>query len=115
MPGFLLKTAALAVGAALGLAAYPDAAAAACERRMAAKGFPNRTETVAGLSAMRLWVEAVTEKHGEAYAMWHNAGSAELRCSIVYEPDFMTCVALGRPCRMHMAESEEVPADARKR
>lgn len=92
----------VAMAVAAGLApAHADDGQVTCERRVVAKGFPNRIETVASLSAVRIWSETAKDRHGPDYAMWHNAGGRSLRCSPVQSSNYIMCVAIGRPCRMH--------------
>lgn len=113
-----LKVAMLA--AAMNVAAAGHAARAAdsearCERKVVAKGFPNKVETVAGLSAVRLWVEAVKAKHGADYSMWHNAKAPALRCNLAQDDaEYITCVAIGLPCQMRIAATEDAEEKAAK-
>lgn len=79
-----------------------------CEKEVAVRGFPHRTKAMADLSALRQWSQAVQKRHGYAFAMWHNAGAAALRCGPVEEgARHHVCIAIGRPCRA----SVRVPAD----
>ena len=107
--------AAAMLAAAIAVAAHQPAAQAdesACERRIVAKGFPNKIEAVAGMSAVKLWIEMVRAEHGSDYAMWHNAGSASLRCNLMKDSEYRMCVAMGRPCPMHLAPQDEASAAA---
>ena len=69
-----------------------------CHRLIAAKGFPNQTETMARMSAIRLWTQAAEKGYGAQYAMWHNAERQNLRCHQVQESHYVMCFAKGRPC-----------------
>lgn len=98
---------ACAAAALIALAAAPSPTQAAdatgpqsqCQRRMMAKGFPNRIETVASLSAIRIWTQMAKDKHGAEFAMWHNADGKALKCSPVKNSDYIACFATGRPCK----------------
>jgi hypothetical protein len=92
----------MAVAAGLN-SAQAEGGQVTCHRRVVAKGFPNKIETVASLSAMRIWSETAKDRHGSDYAMWHNAGGRSLRCSAVQNSKYIMCVAIGRPCKMHAA------------
>lgn len=107
--------AAATLAAALAVAAHQPAAQAdepGCKHRVVAKGFPNKTETVASMSAVKVWIQLVRAKHGSNYAMWHNAGSATLRCNLMKDSEYRMCVALGRPCPTHLAPQEQASAAA---
>lgn len=88
-----------------GLAGTPAAASdffggpSGCEKPIAAKGFPNQTETMARLSAIRLWTQAAAEKFGPEFSMWHNADAQVLRCNTVQRSSYVACFARGRPCK----------------
>ena len=70
-----------------------------CRKRLVAKGFPSRIETIAGLSAVRAWSETAKATHGASFGMWHNAESSMLKCTPVKESDgYYSCLAMGRPC-----------------
>lgn len=106
MTRFLLRAAVLAAAtaASAGATAVQAADDSNCKRKVVAKGFPNRTETVASLSAVRLWVEATRRKYGPDYSMWHNAASPAVRCNLVDDySGYRMCIAIGRPCPMHPA------------
>src|SRR5690606_19538291 len=69
-----------------------DAANPQCERKLVAKGFPNLIASVASMSALRLWAETALDQYGPDYAMWHNAASAAVRCNVVKDSEYTTCV-----------------------
>lgn len=89
-----------------------------CREQVAVRGFPHRNQAIADLSALRQWSQAAEEKHGYAFAMWHNAGGATLRCGPVEEgARHYVCIAIGRPCKASVslppAAAEDDRADAR--
>lgn len=69
-----------------------------CLKRIAVSGQPHRISSVAGLNAMRAWTQAA-RKHGEIYAMWHNAGGSSLKCARLGNSGYHKCTAAGAPCR----------------
>lgn len=73
-----------------------------CYKTVSMKGRPHRISAVAGLSAVRLWSEAA-KKHGEEYAMWHNATGTGIKCNKLSRSDFFSCLASGKPCSSHAA------------
>lgn len=75
-----------------------------CERLFSAKGFPNKNEAVAQLSAVRLWSETVKEMHGPEFSVWHKAGRQALRCKPDKEPGYIYCTAKGQPCKYVSAD-----------
>ncbi len=70
-----------------------------CKKPIAAKGIPNLMESVAGLSALRMWSQTAETKHGAGYSMWHNAGGQAVKCERKGNSDFHVCVATGKPCQ----------------
>lgn len=93
----------IALLAGISLSSGPEPALAGeertCGKFLAVKGFPNKTETVASLSAVRLWTDAAQKTNGPEYAMWHNAGRKELKCVFVQKSEYMMCFAKGLPCK----------------
>lgn len=69
-----------------------------CLKRAATSGRPHRIRSVAELNAVRAWTQLV-QKHGQAYAMWHNAGGLSMECEKLGGSDYYQCVAAGKPCR----------------
>lgn len=97
------RTAQIAAAGAL-IAAFAAQPAAAgeppCGEELAVRGFPHRNQAIADLSALRKWSRTAREKHGDMFAMWHNAGNAKLRCGPVEEgARHRVCIAIGKPCR----------------
>lgn len=76
-----------------------------CYKKIAIKGRPHKLNTVASLSAIRQWSQAAT-KHGEAFAMWHNASSGTVKCEKLPRSDYYSCFASGKPC-----PSRSIPAN----
>jgi len=77
-----------------------------CEPKVVAKGFPSMIASVANISALRLWVEMTEEQYGPEYSMWHNAASPSIRCNLMKDSEYTMCVAIARPCAMHLAKTE---------
>lgn len=98
---YLKLLAATAIAAAL---AVPSTAIANeepnnCEKKLGAKGFPNKIHSVASLNAIRVWVQMAEEKYGPDYSMWHNASKTSLKCEKLKNSDFIGCFAKGTPCK----------------
>lgn len=108
LPGQLagpLSNAAHAAGSAKAAKAVPGKDG--CYKKIGVKGRPHKLNTVASLSAVRLWSEKA-KKHGEKYAMWHNALGSNIKCEKLPRSDYYSCFAAGKPC-----PSSDV-ADAKK-
>ena len=87
-----------------------EEAAKLCRKGIKRAGTPNKLSVVASLSAVRNWTQAAM-KHGDTYAMWHNAQSSGVKCEKFDRSDYFMCIASGKPCR---AESlDQVTADDR--
>lgn len=69
-----------------------------CLKRIATPGRPHRIRSMANLNAARAWTR-LAQEHGEAYAMWHNAGGASMECEKLGGSDYYQCTAAGAPCR----------------
>jgi len=68
-----------------------------CYKKIGIKGRPHKLNTVASLSAVRLWSEAAN-KHGPKYAMWHNAANSSIKCQKLPRSEYFSCFASGKPC-----------------
>lgn len=68
-----------------------------CYKNIDIKGHPHKLSAVASLSAIRQWSQAAT-KHGENYAMWHNASGSRLKCEKLPRSDYYSCFASAKPC-----------------
>lgn len=68
-----------------------------CYKKVGVKGRPHKLNTVASLSAVRQWSESA-KKHGENYAMWHNASGSSIKCEKLPRSDYYSCFASGKPC-----------------
>lgn len=68
-----------------------------CYKKIGVKGRPHKLNTVASLSAVRQWSEAA-KKHGDKYAMWHNASGSNVKCEKLPRSDYYSCFAAGKPC-----------------
>lgn len=68
-----------------------------CYKKIGIKGRPHKLNTVASLSAVRQWSQAAN-KHGEQYAMWHNAANSSIKCEKLPRSDYYACFASGKPC-----------------
>ena len=79
-----------------------------CRKRLVTKGFPNRIQKVAGLTAIRIWSETAKATHGADFSMWHNADGSFLKCGLSgRSKDYYSCVASGRPCLASTADNEQ--------
>jgi len=75
-----------------------------CYKKIGIKGRPHKLNTIASLSAVRQWSQAAT-KHGETFAMWHNASNGTIKCEKLPRSDYYSCFASGKPC-----PAREIPA-----
>ena len=69
-----------------------------CHKKINVNGRPHRISSVAGLSAIRMWLQ-MAMKHGDEYSMWHNAKSTSVKCKKLPRSDYFACNAEGKPCR----------------
>ena len=76
-----------------------------CYKIISAKGRPHKLNTVASLSAVRQWSQTAT-KHGDSFAMWHNASGGTVKCEKLPRSDYYSCYASGKPC-----PSRSIPAN----
>lgn len=81
-----------------------------CEKKISAQGRPSTISAIAGMNAVRQWVEFAKQKFGPDYSMWHNASEKNLDCERKENSQIIVCFAKASPCKSHISDAKTAKA-----
>lgn len=82
-----------------------DKEGSSCKEKLLRVGVPSTLETIASLSAIKIWLTAARE-HGVAYATWHKAEDKKITCNKREKSFLYLCFVSAKPCL-----DEAIPQD----